>query len=89
MATVIGIFEDCYLNRKPLPVVRPGTQSRRFTHIDDTIHVCYEAWKISKNRYYSIANKKYTIMDVAKLFNTRIKLLPPRRVKDTRLHYQI
>ena len=80
MATVIGIFEECYLNRKPLPVVRPGTQSRRFTHIDDTIDVCYEAWKISKNRYYSIANKKkYTIMEVAKLFNTRIKLLPSRR----------
>ena len=37
MATVIGIFEDCYLNKKPLPVVKPGSQSRRFTHIKDTI----------------------------------------------------
>ena len=31
MATVIGIFEDLYLNKKPLTVVRPGTQTRRFT----------------------------------------------------------
>jgi len=79
MATVIGIFEDCYLKKKPLPVVRPGSQSRRFTHIDDTIKVCYEAWKKNRSRYYSIANKKnYTIKEVAKLFNTKIKLLPPR-----------
>ena len=79
MATVIGIFEDCYLKGKPLPVVKPGSQSRRFTHIDDTIKVCYEAWKKNKNRYYSIANKKnYTITEVAKLFNTKINFLPPR-----------
>ena len=45
MATVIGIFENCYLKNKPLPVVKPGTQTRRFTHIDDTIQVCYKAWK--------------------------------------------
>jgi UDP-glucose 4-epimerase len=80
MATVIGIFEDCYLKNKPLPVVSPGSQSRRFTHINDTIKVCYEAWRKNKNRYYSIANKKkFTIKEVAKLFNTKIKLLPPRK----------
>ena len=45
MATVIGIFEDSYIKGKPLPVVKPGSQSRRFTHINDTIDVCYEAWK--------------------------------------------
>jgi len=80
MATVIGIFEEHYLKNKPLPVVRPGSQSRRFTHIDDTIKVCYEAWKNNKNRYYSIANKKkYSILEVAKLFKTKIKYLAPRR----------
>ena len=45
MATVIGIFEDCYKKNKFLPVVKPGTQTRRFTHIQDTIQVCFEAWK--------------------------------------------
>ena len=79
MATVIGIFEDCYLKKKPLPVVSPGSQSRRFTHIDDTIDVCYEAWRKNKNRYYSITNKKnFTIKEVAKLFDGKIKYLPPR-----------
>ena len=79
MSTVIGIFEDHYKRKKALPVVRPGTQSRRFTHIDDTINVCYLAWKKNLCRHYSISNKKsYSILDVAKLFNTKIKYLPKR-----------
>ena len=80
MSTVIGIFENAYKQRKPLPVVRPGSQSRRFTHIDDTIDVCFIAWKKNLNRHYSIANKKsYTILQVAKLFKSKIKLLPKRQ----------
>ena len=80
MSTVIGIFEDCYLKNLPLPVVKPGSQSRRFTHVDDTVKVCYQAWKKNKCRHYSISNKKsYTILQVAKMFNSTIKLLPARR----------
>jgi UDP-glucose 4-epimerase len=80
MATVIGIFENLYKNKKPLTVVKPGTQSRRFTHISDTIDACYHAWKSNKCRHYSISNKKsYTILQVAKMFNSEIKLLPVRR----------
>ena len=80
MATVIGIFEEHYLKKKPMPVVRPGTQTRRFTHIDDTVKVCYEAWKNNKCRYYSVSNKNsYSILQVAKMFSNKIKLLPPRK----------
>ncbi len=80
MATVIGIFEEHYINNKPLPVVRPGTQSRRFTHIDDTVRTCFKAWKVNKNRFYSVSSKEsYSILDVAKMFKSKIKLLPPRR----------
>ncbi len=79
MATVIGIFENAYKNKKPLPVVRPGTQSRKFTHISDTIKVCYDAWKKNKCRHYSISSKKdYSILEVAKLFGSKINLLPAR-----------
>ena len=79
MSTVIGIFEDHYKRGKPLPVVRPGTQSRRFTHIDDTTKICYLAWKKNLCRHYSIANKKtFSILDVAKMFKSQIKLLPKR-----------
>ena len=80
MATVIGIFEFQYRNKKPLTVVRPGTQSRRFTHIDDTIKACYFAWKKNDCRHYSISNKtSYTILQVANLFKSKIKFLPARR----------
>ena len=79
MATVIGIFENCFKNNKPLTVVKPGTQSRRFTHIFDTVQVCYFAWKRNECRHYSISNKKsYSILQVAKLFNSQIKILPSR-----------
>ena len=80
MATVIGIFEDCYIKNKSLPVVKPGYQSRRFTHIQDTIEICYKAWKKNKCRYYSISNKEsYSILKVAKLFESKIKFLPSRK----------
>ena len=79
MSTVIGIFEDHYKRGKPLPIVKPGTQSRRFTHIDDTVRICYLAWKKNLCRHYSIANKKsYTLLNVAKMFNSKIKYLPKR-----------
>jgi len=80
MATVIGIFEDQFLNCKPLTVVKPGNQTRRFTHINDTINVCYNAWKSNKCSHYSISNRKsYSIYKVAKLFSSNIKFLPPRK----------
>ena len=80
MATVIGIFEDYYKKKKPLPVVKPGNQTRRFTHIYDTIKVCYQAWKLNKCEYYSISNKNsMSIFKVAKLFKSEIAFLPPRK----------
>ena len=80
MATVIGIFEEQYKNNKPLTVVRPGTQSRRFTHISDTIEACLYAWRKNECKHYSISNRKsYSILQVAKMFNTKIKYLPMRK----------
>jgi UDP-glucose 4-epimerase len=79
MATVIGIFVNQYLKKKPLTVVKPGSQTRRFTHINDTVKACYYAWKKNKCRHYSISNKKsYSILQVAKMFNHKIKFLPSR-----------
>ena len=80
MATVIGIFQEKFKKNQPLPVVMPGNQSRRFTHIDDTIDVCFEAWKKNRNAHYSISNKRsFTILEVAKLFSKKIKFLPTRK----------
>src|SRR6056300_1723612 len=79
MATVVGIFENQYKKNKPLTIVRPGTQTRRFTHIDDTINTCIEAWRENKCLHYSISHKKsYSIQDLAKMFKTKITYLKPR-----------
>ena len=79
MSTVIGIFEDHFKRQKPLPVVRPGSQTRRFTHIDDTISICILAWQKNLCRHYSIAHKKsYSVIEVAKMFKTKVKFLPKR-----------
>ena len=79
MATVIGIFEDQFRRKIPLTVVEPGTQSRRFTHILDTVEACYYGWKKNRCRHYSVSHKKsYTIIQVAKMFSSKIKFLPSR-----------
>ena len=79
MATIIGIFEKQFLNKIPLTVVKPGTQTRRFTNVLDTIDVCVEAWKKNKCAHYSVASKKsYSVIQIAKQFGDKIKFLPER-----------
>ncbi len=79
MATVIGIFEEAFKKKKALPVVLPGSQSRRFTHIDDTVNVCFLAWKKNLSRHYSISNKQsFSILEVAKMFKSKIRFLKKR-----------
>jgi UDP-glucose 4-epimerase len=79
MATVVGIFEDCFRLGKKLPVVRPGTQERRFTHVIDTIKACIFAWRKNKSKHYSIASKQsYNILELAKMFKSQIRYLPKR-----------
>ena len=79
MATVVGIFEDYFKKKKRLPVVRPGTQVRRFTHVYDTVKACIFAWKKNKCKHYSIAsNQSYSIIELAKLFRNKIRYLPKR-----------
>ena len=80
MATVIGIFEKQFKKKIPLTIVKPGSQTRRFTHVTDTVEACYYAWKKNKCRHYSISNKKnYSIVEVARMFDTKVKFLKSRK----------
>ena len=80
MAAVIGIFEYYFKNNKSLPVVHPGTQKRRFTHISDTVKACYSAWKNKNGLHYSIAYyKSYSIIEIARMFSNKIKLISQRK----------
>ena len=79
MATVVGIFEDCFRLGKKLPVVRPGTQERRFTHVFDTVKACIVAWRKNKSKHYSILSKQsYSILELANMFKSKIRYLPKR-----------
>ena len=80
MATVVGIFEEHYFKGKKLPVVKPGTQVRRFTHVYDTVKACIFAWKENKCKHYSIASKQsFSIIALARLFKSKIRYLPTRK----------
>ena len=80
MSAVIGIFETQYNKNKPLTVVKPGTQKRDFTHIDDIIKGCYLAWRKGKQSDYMLGTKKqYSILEIAKMYKSRIKLIPSRK----------
>ena len=80
MATVVGLFEDYFKRGKKLPVVRPGTQVRRFTHVSDTVKACIYAWRQNKSEHYSIASRQsFSIIELAKLFKSPIRYLPMRK----------
>jgi UDP-glucose 4-epimerase len=80
MATVVGIFEDHFKKKKKIPVVRPGTQVRRFTNVYDTVKACIFAWRRNKCKHYSIASKQsHSIIKLAEMFKTKIIYLPMRK----------
>ena len=79
MSTVIGVFENQYLSKKPLSVVRPGNQKRDFTHVKDIILGTIKASEIATNDEFHLrSGKSYTILEVAKLFSKRIKFIKSR-----------
>jgi UDP-glucose 4-epimerase len=80
MATVVGIFEHNFKLGKKLPVVRPGTQERRFTHVFDTVKACIFAWRKNKSKHYSIASdQSFSILELANMFKSQIRYLPKRQ----------
>jgi len=80
MAAVIGIFRYCKKKNLPLPIVKPGTQKRNFTHVLDTVKGCIYAMKLNKNRQYTVcSNKTYSIIEVAKLFKHKFKYVAYRK----------
>jgi len=79
MSAVIGIFETQFKKKKPLTIVKPGSQKRDFTHIEDIIKGCYLAFIKGKQDEYMLCSKEqYTILQIAKMFKTKIRFLPQR-----------
>lgn len=80
MTAVVGKFQSQYSKKQPLTVVKPGTYKRDFTHIEDIINSCVLALKRKKfNEEYKLGNGKLlSILDLAKLFKSKIKMIPER-----------
>jgi len=79
MAAVIGIFENCFKKRKVIPIVYPGTQKRKFTHVKDTVEACFSAWKKNLNKHYAVYNdKSYSILQIADFFRLKKRFISPR-----------
>ena len=76
MSALIGIFETQYKKKKPLTIVKPGSQRRDFTHVDDIVRGCYLAWTKGKQKEYMLCtNKSYSILEIAKMFGSKCKFL--------------
>lgn len=68
-ATVIAIFERQYKNNEKLTVVKPGTQTRDFTHVSDIVNGVIKTIDLNKNNeWYFRSGKNYSIIDVANQF---------------------
>ena len=79
-ATVIGIFEDQYVNNLPLTIVKPGTQTRCFTHIDDIIRgILLVAEKGSGDGYLLGSKDEISINNVVTMFDTESILINERK----------
>ena len=78
-ATLIALFKEKYKNGEPLTVVSPGTQVRNFTHIDDIISGLIMVGKKGDGDNYGIGcSQSFSILEIANIFDTEIKMLPER-----------
>ena len=80
-ATVIGIFEKQYRNRKPLTITGDGEQRRDFTHVDDIIDGLYKCMHNDfRAEIFELGRgKNFSINEVADLFKTEKTYIPARK----------
>lgn len=79
-ATLIGLFKEKMKNKEPLTIVKPGTQKRNFTYIDDIIEALVLIGEKAYGDDYGIGHpKSYGVEEVAKLFGGEVKYLDERK----------
>lgn len=77
--TVIEAFKQMYLSGSPIAVVKPGTQVRNFTHIEDIVDGLILVGEKGHGDEYGLGSEKsYSILGIAKMFGGEIVLLPER-----------
>lgn len=79
-ATLIALFKEKMRNREPLTVVKPGTQKRNFTHIDDVINGLILVGENGYGDEFGIGSpKSYSVLEIAQMFSGDIQMLPERQ----------
>lgn len=74
--TAIARFEQAYLKKEPYPVVKPGTQRRNFTHVQDLARGMIMVGEKGFGDGYALGNtKSYSIVEIAEAFGGPIKFI--------------
>lgn len=74
--TVVGTFKHNYLKGEPCGVRKPGTQTRAFTHVDDTVSGIILAGQKGKKKTYNICGKEvYSLLDITRILGCKAKML--------------
>lgn len=81
--TVIETFREQARAGKPLTVRAPGTQTRAFTHVLDTVDALVKIAESGASDEYGIsASDVYSLLEVAAMFGGEVEMLP--QTKSTR-----
>ena len=75
--TLIETFKQNYLAGRPHEVASPGTQTRAFTHVLDTVEGLLAVGEKGEGDGYNIGAKEiHSLLEVAKLFGGEIVMIP-------------
>lgn len=78
--TFIEICKERYLKGEPHKIASPGTQTRAFTHVADTVNGIIAAGECALSDEYGISAKEvYSLLDVARMFGGEIEFTPETR----------
>ena len=78
--TIIAKFLDQAKKKQPLTIVKPGTQKRNFTHVEDIVNGLYLVGLRGKGDGYGIGSDKgFSIQEVANLISNNQIFLPLRQ----------
>lgn len=79
-ATLIALFAEKVKQGESLTIVKPGTQKRNFTHIDDIINGLILVGNKGYGDEFGIGSPdSYSVLDIAKMFGGAIEMIPERK----------
>jgi UDP-glucose 4-epimerase len=79
-ATLIALFKEKMINGEALTIVKPGTQKRNFTHIDDIIDGLILVGENGFGDEFGMGSPEaFTIKEITEMYEGEIEMLPERK----------